>query len=206
MNYKLISKLSEFLSPEILHQIFLFFLKVRIYKMKTKFSNLQTEVFGKFFENPIGLAAGFDKNAEAIPGLFDLGFGFVELGTVTPMPQKGNDKPRVFKIPEYEAVIQRLGFNNDGIENFIRNLQDLKKKNNLIGINIGKNKNSNDNFSDYKFLYQIVQSYADYVTINISSPNTPGLRDLQKKRIFTNFYQCFHKKNCNFYKNFPRCK
>ena len=73
------------------------------------------------------MAAGFDKNAEAIPGLFDLGFGFVELGTVTPMPQKGNDKPRVFKIPEYEAVIQRLGFNNDGIENFIRNLQDLKK-------------------------------------------------------------------------------
>ena len=173
--------------------------------MKTKFSNLQTEVFGKFFENPIGLAAGFDKNAEAIPGLFDLGFGFVELGTVTPMPQKGNDKPRVFKIPEYEAVIQRLGFNNDGIENFIRNLQDLKKKkNNLIGINIGKNKNSNDNFSDYKFLYQIVQSYADYVTINISSPNTPGLRDLQKKE---NIYKLLsvlpQKKTATFIKISP---
>ena len=182
MNYKLISKLSESISPEILHKIFLFFLKLRLYKNKKKFLNLQTNVFGKFFENPIGLAAGFDKNAEAINGLFDLGFGFIELGTVTPMPQIGNKKPRVFKIPEYEAVIQRLGFNNNGIEDFVANLKNFKKeKNNLIGINIGKNKNSKDNFSDYQFLYDIVEPLADYITINISSPNTPGLRDLQKK-------------------------
>ena len=186
MNYKLISKLSKPLSPEVLHKLFLFSLKLRVFKKKTKFSNLQTEVFGKYFENPIGLAAGFDKNAEAISGLFDLGFGFLELGTVTPMPQKGNDKPRVFKIPEYEAVIQRLGFNNKGIEDFIRNLKNFdKKKNQILGINIGKNKNSEDDFSDYEFLYSIVEGYADYITINISSPNTPGLRDLQKKENIT---------------------
>ena len=186
MNYKLISKLSKPLSPEVLHKLFLFFLRLRVFKKQAKFSNLQTKVFGKYFENPIGLAAGFDKNAEAISGLFDLGFGFLELGTVTPMPQKGNDKPRVFKIPEYEAVIQRLGFNNKGIEDFIRNLKNFdKKKNQILGINIGKNKNSEDDFSDYEFLYSTVEGYADYITINISSPNTPGLRDLQKKENIT---------------------
>ena len=186
MNYKLISKLSKPLSPEFLHKLFLFSLRLKVFKKQAKFLNLQTEVFGKYFENPIGLAAGFDKNAEAISGLFDLGFGFLELGTVTPMPQKGNDKPRVFKIPEYEAVIQRLGFNNKGIEDFIRNLKNFdKKKNQILGINIGKNKNSEDDFSDYEFLYSIVEGYADYITINISSPNTPGLRDLQKKENIT---------------------
>ena len=186
MNYKLISKLSKPLSPEFLHKLFLFSLRLKVFKKQAKFLNLQTEVFGKYFENPIGLAAGFDKNAEAISGLFDLGFGFLELGTVTPMPQKGNDKPRVFKIPEYEAVIQRLGFNNKGIEDFIRNLKNFdKKKNQILGINIGKNKNSEDDFSDYEFLYSTVEEYADYITINISSPNTPGLRDLQKKENIT---------------------
>ena len=186
MNYKLISKLSNSLSPEVLHKLFLFSLRLRVFKKKAKFSNLQTKVFGKYFENPIGLAAGFDKNAEAISGLFDLGFGFLELGTVTPMPQKGNDKPRVFKIPEYEAVIQRLGFNNKGIEDFIRNLKNFdKKKNQILKINIGKNKNSEDDFSDYEFLYKVVKAHADYITVNISSPNTPGLRDLQKKENIT---------------------
>ncbi|MEL0246811.1 MAG: quinone-dependent dihydroorotate dehydrogenase [Alphaproteobacteria bacterium] len=186
MNYKLISKLSKPLSPEVLHKLFLFSLRLRVFKKQAKFLNLQTEVFDKYFENPIGLAAGFDKNAEAISGLFDLGFGFLELGTVTPMPQKGNDKPRVFKIPEYEAVIQRLGFNNKGIEDFIRNLKNFdKKKNQILGINIGKNKNSEDDFSDYEFLYSTVEGYADYITINVSSPNTPGLRDLQKKENIT---------------------
>ena len=186
MNYKLISKLSKPLSPEVLHKLFLFSLRLKVFKKQAKFLNLQTKVFGKYFENPIGLAAGFDKNAEAISGLFDLGFGFLELGTVTPMPQKGNDKPRVFKIPEYEAVIQRLGFNNKGIEDFIRNLKNFdKKKNQILGINIGKNKNSEDDFSDYEFLYSTVEGYADYITINVSSPNTPGLRDLQKKENIT---------------------
>ena len=205
MNYKLISKLSKPLSPEVLHKLFLFSLRLRVFKKQAKFSNLQTKVFGKYFENPIGLAAGFDKNAEAISGLFDLGFGFLELGTVTPMPQKGNDKPRVFKIPEYEAVIQRLGFNNKGIEDFIRNLKNFdKKKNQILGINIGKNKNSEDDFSDYEFLYSIVEGYADYITINISSPNTPGLRDLQKKENITKLISILPpKKKATFIKISP---
>ena len=98
------------------------------------------------------------------------------------MPQKGNPKPRVFKIPEFEAIIQRLGFNNAGIEVFLNNLKKIKKnEREILGVNIGKNKNSKDPVSDYKFLYNLVQPYADFVTINISSPNTPGLRDLQKK-------------------------
>ena len=113
-----------------------------------------------------------------------LGFGFVEVGTVTPMPQEGNPKPRVFKIPEFEhAIIQRLGFNNSGVEIFLNNLKKIKKKtqkpNNRI--NIGKNKGSAKLYSDYEFLYELMQPFSDYITINISSPNTPGLRDLQKK-------------------------
>ena len=128
----------------------------------------------------MGLAAGFDKNGEAIDGCLNLGFGYVEVGTITPMPQYGNAKPRVFKIPEYQAIIQRLGFNNLGVENLIDNIEKLDKKERIFGVNIGRNKNSPDNFNDYLFLYKIVQEYSDYVTINISSPNTPGLRDLQK--------------------------
>ena len=182
MSYRIISRLLEFLSPEFLHLLFLSSLKLRLFKRKKRFENLQTDVCGMSLENPVGLAAGFDKNAEAISGIFDLGFGFVELGTVTPMPQKGNTKPRVFKIPEFDAVIQRLGFNNLGIENFIRNLKNFKKKKkNFIGINIGKNKNSSNSFEDYSLLYGIAKKYADYITINVSSPNTPGLRDLQRK-------------------------
>ncbi len=182
MSYRVISRLVEFLPPEFLHFLFLSSLKVRLFKKKKRFVNLQTNVCGMSLENPVGLAAGFDKNAEAISGIFDLGFGFVELGTVTPMPQKGNAKPRVFKIPEFEAVIQRLGFNNLGIENFIRNLKKFDKgKSNFIGINIGKNKNSPNPYEDYSLLYDIAKNYADYITINVSSPNTPGLRELQKK-------------------------
>lgn len=182
MSYRIISKLVDFLPPEFLHFLFLNSLKLRFFKKKKRFENLQTNVCGMSLDNPVGLAAGFDKNAEAISGIFDLGFGFVELGTVTPMPQKGNAKPRVFKIPEFEAVIQRLGFNNLGIENFVRNLKKFKKKkNNFIGVNIGKNKNSFNSFEDYSLLYGIAKDYADYITINVSSPNTPGLRDLQKK-------------------------
>ena len=181
INYRSFSKLISFFPPELLHYFFLQALKLNFFKKKKKYENLYTKVLGKDFDNPIGLAAGFDKNAEVINGSFNLSFGFVEVGTVTPMPQKGNPKPRVFKIPEFEAIIQRLGFNNAGIEVFLNNLKKLKKnEREILGVNIGKNKNSKDPIADYKFLYNLVQPYADYVTINISSPNTPGLRDLQK--------------------------
>ena len=182
INYRSFSKLISFFPPELLHYFFLQALKLNFFQKKKKYENLYTKVLGKDFDNPIGLAAGFDKNAEVINGSFNLSFGFVEVGTVTPMPQKGNPKPRVFKIPEFEAIIQRLGFNNAGIEVFLNNLKKIKKnEREILGVNIGKNKNSKDPVSDYKFLYNLVQPYADFVTINISSPNTPGLRDLQKK-------------------------
>ena len=129
LNYRSFSKLISFFPPELLHQFFLQALKFNFFKKKKKiFENLNTKVLGKEFDNPIGLAAGFDKNAEVINGSFNLSFGFVEVGTVTPMPQKGNPKPRVFKIPEFEAIIQRLGFNNAGIEVFLNNLKKIKKK------------------------------------------------------------------------------
>jgi len=182
MNYRIFSQIFGFLPPEFLHRLFIRSLKFEMFKQDKSFDNLRINVFGKDFENPLGLAAGFDKNAEVIQGVTNLGFGFVEVGTVTPMPQHGNSKPRVFKIPEYEAVIQRLGFNNDGVELFLNNIRRSRKKSdNIIGINIGKNKNSKDSFSDYKFLYETLEPFADYITINISSPNTPGLRDIQKK-------------------------
>ena len=181
MNFKTLTQILNFLPPEFLHKLLIFFLKTELFKKEVKFDNLKCNIFGNSFKNPLGLAAGFDKNAEVIKGILNLGFGYTELGTVTPMPQKGNAKPRVFKIPELEAVIQRLGFNNNGVEEFLQNIKKSKHINEILGANIGKNKNSTNNFSDYHFLYEKLQPYVDYITINISSPNTPGLRDLQEK-------------------------
>ncbi len=181
MNFKSFSKFVDFLPPEFLHSLFIGFLKTQFYKKNDSFENLKIKVFGKEFNNPLGLAAGFDKNAEVIQGALNLGFGFLELGTVTPMPQYGNQKPRVFRIPEIEAVIQRLGFNNRGVEEFLDKLKKAQKIKSILGVNIGKNKNSKDFISDYHLLYQKLEAYSDYITINISSPNTPGLRDMQEK-------------------------
>ena len=181
MNYKIFSKLISFLPPEFLHTLFLKFLQMEIYKSDQEFDNLKINALGHNFNNPLGLAAGFDKNAESIMGAFNLGFGFTEVGTVTPMPQLGNPKPRVFKIPEFDAVIQRLGFNNKGLEAFLSNLKKLPDLEKILGVNIGKNKNSGDLFEDYIFLYEKLKIHADYITINISSPNTPGLREIQEK-------------------------
>ena len=189
-NYTSLSRLTYFLPPELLHQFFLQALRFNIFQKKKSFENLETKVLGKHYNNPIGLAAGFDKNAEVINGSFNLNFGFVEVGTVTPMPQKGNPKPRVFKIPEFEAIIQRLGFNNAGIEVFLNNLKKFRKnEKEILGVNIGKNKRSKNPISDYKFLYNVVQPYTDYVTINISSPNTPGLRSLHSKENFLPLFE-----------------
>ena len=113
MIYDIISKLTTPLSPELLHKSFIYLLKLGIIKKKKKFSNLQTKLLNKTINNPLGIAAGFDKNAEAVEGCFELGFGFIEVGTVTPMLQFGNPKPRVFRIPEYNAIIQRLGSKKD---------------------------------------------------------------------------------------------
>jgi dihydroorotate dehydrogenase len=137
--------------------------------------------FGLSFTNPIGLAAGFDKNAAAVIPLMRLGFGCVEAGTVTPRPQPGNPRPRVFRLPQHRAVINRLGFNNEGIEAYVARLKAMGPRPARFGANLGINKDNADPERDYPALVAAVTPYADYVTINISSPNTPGLRDLQSE-------------------------
>lgn len=145
---------------------------------------MPTKLLGLTFPNPVGLAAGLDKNGAHIDALFALGFGFVEVGTVTPRPQPGNPKPRMFRLPEHQAIINRLGFNNEGVDALVRNVERARRKGGLLGINIGKNKDtSNDRAaSDYLYCLERVYPLADYITINISSPNTAGLRELQEEQ------------------------
>ena len=144
---------------------------------------LEQDLFGLRFPNPVGLAAGFDKDAEVVGPALALGFGFVEAGTVTPKPQKGNPRPRVFRAPDHGAVINRMGFPNGGLARFKSNLEAHYNRSveGIVGINIGMNKEQKDPASDYCALIEALGPMADYLTINISSPNTPGLRDLQKK-------------------------
>jgi dihydroorotate dehydrogenase len=138
------------------------------------------ECFGITFPNRVGLAAGLDKNGECIDAFAAMGFGFVEVGTVTPKPQPGNDKPRLFRLPEHEAIINRFGFNNKGVDYLIEQVKAANFKG-VLGINIGKNKNTPDEnaLEDYLICLDKVYPYATYITVNISSPNTPGLRNLQ---------------------------
>ncbi|HVE22550.1 MAG TPA: quinone-dependent dihydroorotate dehydrogenase [Acidocella sp.] len=140
---------------------------------------LAVQAFGRTLRNPIGLAAGFDKNAVAVNALGRLGFGFVEAGTVTPRPQAGNPRPRLFRLPEDKAVINRMGFNNGGIDAYLANLRGIDRGLVALGANVGINKEGADPERDYPALVSAVSPFADYVTVNISSPNTPGLRDLQ---------------------------
>ena len=145
---------------------------------------LEREVFGLKFKNPVGLAAGFDKNAEYIEEMAGLGFGFIEIGTVTPRPQPGNDKPRMFRLVEDEALINRMGFNNQGADVAAGRLRQLKDRDKLIiGGNIGKNKTTpnEEAVNDYTYCFNALFEYVDYFVVNVSSPNTPGLRDLQEK-------------------------
>lgn len=144
---------------------------------------LETTVFGRAFANPIGLAAGFDKDADAPQQALALGFGFVEIGSVTPRPQSGNPKPRLFRLPEDEAVVNRMGFNSKGADNAAANLErlPLPPRAGLIGVNLGKNKETEDAAADYELGIAKLARFADYLVVNVSSPNTPGLRALQDK-------------------------
>ncbi|NWH09604.1 MAG: quinone-dependent dihydroorotate dehydrogenase [Alphaproteobacteria bacterium] len=142
---------------------------------------LAVELFGLRFPNPIGLAAGFDKNAEVPDAMLALGLGFVEVGTVTPRPQSGNPKPRIFRLEEDRAVINRLGFNNEGMERAAIRLRYRQGRPGIVGVNIGANKDASDRISDYVAAFRRLAGLASYVTINISSPNTPGLRGLQDR-------------------------
>ena len=142
-------------------------------------SNLATSCFGLNFQNPLGLAAGFDKNAEVPDAMLAMGFGFVEVGTVTPRQQEGNPRPRLFRLSEDRAVINRLGFNNEGHAAVLERLHRRKHRPGIVGVNIGTNKDSTDRISDYVAGINAFSDVASYFTVNISSPNTPGLRDLQ---------------------------
>jgi dihydroorotate dehydrogenase len=142
---------------------------------------LRVEAMGLSFPNPLGLAAGFDKNAEVPDQMLALGFGFTEVGTVTPEPQAGNPRPRLFRLSEDEAVINRMGFNNEGHATALKRLESRKSRGGIVGVNIGANKESPDRIGDYVKGIEAFSHVASYFTVNISSPNTPGLRALQSR-------------------------
>lgn len=148
-------------------------------------ARLKVTLWGRSFLNPLGLAAGFDKNAQVIAPMLNMGFGFVEAGTVTPKPQEGNPRPRVFRNVTHQAVINRMGFPNEGLDVFRHNiekfLESRPRPQGVVGINIGMNKGQEDAAADYCLLVRALGGYADYLTVNISSPNTPGLRNLQAR-------------------------
>ena len=190
--YRIVRFFLFLFSPEFIHYISFKLIKFgsiipgKMWAWRLLFSvrdnRLEREVFGLKFENPVGLAAGFDKDAKLFDELGAFGFGFVEIGTVTPLPQDGNLKPRLFRLKEDSAIINRMGFNNSGIEAVISRLR-RKKTNIIIGGNIGKNKlTTNENaVNDYEICFEKLFPYVDYFAVNVSSPNTPGLRDLQQK-------------------------
>ena len=162
----------------------------------------ETKLFGKDIENPIGMAAGFDKNAEVYNSLFKLGFGFVEVGTITPLKQYGNPKPRVFRLVEDEALINRLGFNNLGAENIINKIKKNKKIG-ILGVNIGPNKDSENRIEDYLKCLKIFHQVADYITINISSPNTENLRKFHNQKQLDNLLKDIKKEKQNLNSKIP---
>ena len=155
-----------------------------------KNENLQRTIAGLTFSNPVGLAAGLDKDAKLIDELASFGFGFIEIGTLTPKPQPGNDKPRLFRVPEDSALINRMGFNNEGVLAAVERLKK-RKSNVIVGGNIGKNKvTPNESaLDDYAFCFEALYEHVDYFVINVSSPNTPGLRELQEKEPLTKLLQ-----------------
>ena len=177
MNWNYFYKFLSFCPPELAHDVAVKFLKYEFNSnLEVKYSPLT--VSNLRFRNPIGLAAGFDKNAECINGISKVGFSHTEVGTITINPQYGNSKPRVFRLNNDEAIINRYGFNSKGIKKILENLKKNSKKI-VIGTNIGPNKNSTDKIKDYYLLSKLLSKYSDYLTVNISSPNTIGLRNFQ---------------------------
>lgn len=188
--YVIIKKLLFLFNPEFSHHLVIFglrfFDKLGLLALICKKPRCTPRIVcGIKFENPVGLAAGFDKNAEYIDLMSKLGFGFVEVGTLTPLPQPGNPKPRSFRLSKEEAIINRFGFNNVGIDQAIENIKDIKFSG-VLGINVGKNLNTpiENAIDDYLICFRKAYLYASYIVINISSPNTKGLRKLQSNKFF----------------------
>lgn len=205
--YKLIKPLLFQFDPEIIHYVVTGALRRvnRIWGVKSLLKNLYqlddkrlaTEVLGLKFNNPLGLAAGFDKNASMIEELAEFGFGFIEIGTVTPLPQPGNEKPRMFRLPQDDALINRLGFNNQGVDVVAARLKQVQRKGLIIGGNIGKNKltPNEDAVSDYIKCFDRLFDVVDYFVVNVSSPNTPGLRELQEKEPLKHILNTLQQRN-----------
>jgi dihydroorotate dehydrogenase len=169
------------LDPETAHALALNALKlVPLPRAASDDEKLRVEAFGLTFPNPVGLAAGFDKNAEGVDALFRLGFGFVEAGGVTPLPQPGNPRPRLFRLDADEGVINRLGLNSEGVEAVAKRLAARAAAPGIVGINIGANKDTADRAADYVACIEALSAHVGFLTVNVSSPNTPGLRNLQQ--------------------------
>jgi len=194
------------LDPETAHSLAIKSLKLNF--IPNVFDNdknnplFKTEIFDKEIENPIGMAAGFDKNGEVYNSLFKLGFGFVEIGTVTPLEQYGNPKPRVFRLVEDEALINRLGFNNLGAKNIFDRIKS-NSQTGLLGINIGPNKDTENRVNDYIKCFEIFHEIADYITINISSPNTKDLRNFHDQTKLDTLLKTINKKKIDLKSNIP---
>jgi dihydroorotate dehydrogenase len=212
--YTIVRKLLFFLSPEKAHYVTAFLLHyiLKIPGCKSLFTRLfcvknvklEKELFGLKFPNPVGLAAGFDKNAKMFNDLSFCGFGFIEIGTVTPKSQPGNEKPRLFRLKEDHAIINRMGFNNDGVDIVVEQLKN-RKTNCIIGGNIGKNKiTPNENaVNDYVLSFDALYDYVDYFVVNVSSPNTPGLRELQEKEPLMSLLHTLMERNSTKIKQKP---
>ncbi len=193
--YKLVRNILFLFDAEQVHYFSMNFLKFvckisfikKIIIKKYTSPDSPVNVFGLQFKNPVGLAAGFDKNGKYLSELEALGFGFIEIGTVTPLPQKGNDNPRLFRLSKDKALINRMGFNNDGVSIIAKRLKEFRIQNSefriIIGGNIGKNKTTpnDDAWKDYEICFMELFDWVDYFVVNVSSPNTPGLRELQQK-------------------------
>ncbi len=198
MYYPLFKQILFRLNPEAAHAFTLKTLSIcerlNIIKEFIPIISAPREVMGLTFLNPVGLAAGLDKNGEYIDALAALGFGFIEVGTITRKPQIGNPKPRLFRLTAHDAIINRMGFNNKGIDYMVERLKKIKYKG-ILGINIGKNKDTplENAVDDYLHLFRRVAPYASYVTVNISSPNTEGLRSLQHGEMLRNLLQALKK-------------
>ena len=214
--YKLLRNILFWFDAEKVHYFSMNFLKLvckigfikKMIGKKFTPGDIPVNAFGLNFKNPVGLGAGFDKNAKYLNELEALGFGFVEIGTVTPLPQNGNDKPRLFRLPKDKALINRMGFNNDGAKNIAGRLRKFRIQNSefriIIGGNIGKNKvtPNEDAWKDYEICFLELFEWVDYFVVNVSSPNTPGLRELQEKESLRKILS--HLQNLNSKKQNPK--
>ncbi|MFN3074963.1 quinone-dependent dihydroorotate dehydrogenase [Acinetobacter sp. TY2] len=197
MMYSLARPLLFSLAPERAHELTLSLLKSahKMGAIRNQVAAKPVTCMGIQFPNPVGLAAGLDKNGAYIDALAALGFGFIEIGTITPKPQEGNSKPRLFRVPQAKAIINRMGFNNDGVDQLVENVKAAKFKG-VLGINIGKNAATpvEDAVSDYLICLEKVYNYASYITVNISSPNTKNLRSLQSGHALTELLETLKKR------------